>query len=389
MSPTLLPTMAGPAAAAASTLPRLAILRDLAEEGWPSMDLCADMLAGSLRGAAAERLAVVEVRPPFRRRVQRLPGLGRRRLAFNADRLLNRHWDYPRRARRLAGAAEWFHVADHSYAHLVHALPPGRAGVYCHDLDTFRCLLEPAAEPRPRWFRALARRTLTGLQQAAVVFHSTCIIRDELVRHGLVDPHRLVHAPLGGAPEFAPGPDDDRAAAATPYLLHVGSCIPRKRIDVLLDVFAALRTRRPALRLIKVGGEWSAEHRARLARRDLAAHVTHLTGIDRRQLACLYRHAALVLMPSAAEGFGLPVLEALACGAPVLASDLPVLREVGGDAVCYAPVGDVPAWAATALALLGDGDLLPSRERRLARAEQFSWQRHAAVIADAYLRLPA
>ena len=73
----------------------------------------------------------------------------------------------------LAGDFDLFHVVDHTYAQLVHALPADRTGVYCHDLDAFRCLLEPAADPRPRWFRALARRILTGMQKAAVVFHNS------------------------------------------------------------------------------------------------------------------------------------------------------------------------------------------------------------------------
>jgi glycosyltransferase involved in cell wall biosynthesis len=387
MSPLVLAGPAPPASGATPDVPRLAILRDYPDEGWPSMDLCADMLAHHLRDADPGRLAVVEVCPPFRRRLQRVPGLGRRRVAFNADRVLNRHWDYPRHLRHARDTAEWFHIADHSYAHLVHRLPADRTGVYCHDLDAFRCLLEPRAEPRPRWFRAMARRTLTGVERAAVVFYSTATVRAALVRYGLVDPARLIHAPLGYAPEFHPGADD--RAAGSSYLLHVGSCIPRKRIDVLLDVFAGLRTHVPALQLVKVGGEWSAEHRAQIARRGLQPHVAHVAGIDRSHLACLYRHAALVLMPSEAEGFGLPVLEALACGAPVVASDLPVFREVGGDAVCYAPVADVAAWTALALRLLAEPGQAPPPARRLARAALFSWQEHAAVIADAYLGLPA
>ncbi len=73
---------------------------------------------------------------------------------------------------------------------------------------------------------------------------------------------------------------------------------------------------------------------------------------DRATLAAVYRRAALAFQPSDAEGFGLPVAEALACGTPVLASDIPVLREVGGAAASYAPVGDADAWSEAALALL-------------------------------------
>jgi glycosyltransferase involved in cell wall biosynthesis len=375
-----------PNSALAAARPRLALLRDFREEDWPSMHLCAEMLAAELRAAEASLLELIDICPPLRRRVQRLPGIGRRRSAFNADRLLNRFWDYPRHVRRIAPAAELFHVADHSYAQLVHAVPAERVGVFCHDLDAFRCLLEPAREPRPRWFRALARRILAGLQNAAVVFHSTHAVRMAIERHGLVDPARLVHAPYGFAPEFRPDEFGDRSHAA-PYVLHVGSCIPRKRIDVLLEVFARLRERLPELRLVKVGGEWTAEQRTLLARPGLADGVVHVTGIDRHGLAALYRQARLVMMPSDAEGFGLPVLEALACGAPVLASGLPVLREVGGTVALYAPVGDIEAWTDTALRLLGDPHPDGAAARRVAWADRFSWRQHARTIADAYRRL--
>jgi len=373
-------------AALQTTRPRLALLRDLREEGWPSMDLCADMLAEQLGAAEADRLALLDVCPPMRRRVQRLPGILRRRLAFNADRLLNRMWDYPRHVRKIVNDAELFHVADHSYAQLVHVLPAERAGVFCHDLDAFRCLLEPAREPRPRWFRAMARHILTGLQRAAVVFHSTRAVRDAILRHGIVDSARLVCAPYGFAPEFRPEPVAGKSAAA-PYVLHVGSCIPRKRIDVLLGVFARLRQLLPALRLVKVGGEWTAEQRTLLAQPGMADGIDHVTGIDRHKLAALYRQARLVMMPSEAEGFGLPVLEALACGAIVLASDLPVFREVGGDVACYAPTGNVEAWTARALEILSDPDKAPLPSQRLKWAERFTWRQHARTITDAYMEL--
>ncbi len=94
-----------------------------------------------------------------------------------------------------------------------------------------------------------------------------------------------------------------------------------------------------------------------------------------------------MLLPSEAEGFGLPVVEALACGAPVIASDLPTLREVGGPAVVDAPVGDVPAWVERVRASLRDPSMLPARPERLARASRYSWAAQAKTIADAYLRL--
>jgi glycosyltransferase involved in cell wall biosynthesis len=319
-----------------------------------------------------------------------LGSIGAGRLTRNFNRLINRHHHYPRSAGRLAHACDAFHVVDHSYAQVLHALPVNRAGVFCHDLDTFRCLLEPALEPRPKWFRAMARRTLRGLQKAAVVFHATAAVRADIQKHALIDPARLVHAPLGIADEFTPNLNRSAGApgAVEPFgVLHVGSCIPRKRIDVLLNVFARLREIHPAARLLQIGGEWTAAQREIIDRHDLARSLDQQRGLDRVELARHYRNASLVAVTSEAEGFGLPVIEALACGASVLASDIPVLREVGGDAIDYAPVGQIDAWTEAASRLLTDATAAPPLSRRLARASLYSWAHHADVIAGAYERL--
>ncbi|MDB5311172.1 MAG: glycosyltransferase family 1 protein [Gemmataceae bacterium] len=368
---------------------RLAVVRDARAEGWPSMDLCADQLLAHLQ-AAAPGLTPADLEAPFHRTFQRVPVVGRRNAAFNADRLVYRHLTLPRFLRRGAAGFDLFHVVDHTYAHAVHALPLGRAGVYCHDLVAFRSLLEPEHDRRPWWFRQLAARTLWGLQAAAVVFHSTGPVRDEILRHRLVDPSRLVHAPYGVSAEFTPdpaGPVDLPAPTDLPFLLHVSSNVPRKRVDVLLDVFAAVRTAAPGLQLVQVGGPWPPHLLAQIDRLGIRPYVTQVRGLSRGQLAELYRRAAAVLVPSEAEGFGLPVIEALACGSVVVASDIPALREVGGDAAVYRPVADVPAWADAVRRVIHEPGFAPPRDARLAAAARYSWKEHAAVIGRAYLSL--
>src|SRR5262245_5169947 len=162
------------------------------------MDLCADQLLAHL----PPTITAEDCAQHSRRAFGRLPFVGR--AGFNADRLLNRHVLLPRVVRRVARHADFVHVVDHSYAHVVSSVPPGRAGVYCHDLDAFRSLLEPEKECRPWWFRRLARRTLEGLKRAAVVFHGTADVARQIRDGGLVPGDRLVHAPYGVAPEFTP-----------------------------------------------------------------------------------------------------------------------------------------------------------------------------------------
>jgi glycosyltransferase involved in cell wall biosynthesis len=371
----------------------LAILTDFPEERWPSMNLCGDMLLDHLPLDGPYGVDATRLCPPFRRLAGRVPMVGRH-AAFNADRLLNRFILFPNYARHVARQFDVFHVADHTYSQLVHALPAGRTGVYCHDLDAFRCLFDRVTDPRRRWFRAMSQRILSGLRKAAVVFHSTAAVGEEIRRTGLIDPDRLVRAPYGVSPEFAPAAIQPSVKPrwlaqldGQPWVLHVGSCVARKRIDVLLDVVAAVRETVPDLRLVKVGGEWTTDHRERIARLGLAGAITHVTGLTRVELAEVYRRASVVLVPSGAEGFGLPVIEALACGAVVVASDIPALREAGGSAAVYAPVGDVGAWSSVVAKLLSDPSAAPSWADRLAWAERFTWTAHAEIIARAYHRL--
>jgi glycosyltransferase involved in cell wall biosynthesis len=374
--------------------PALAVLTDFPEEGWRSMDLCGDMLFDHLPRHGQFGVEVARLCPPFRRLATWLPVVGRRHAAFNSDRFLNRFILFPRYARRAVRRFELFHVADHSYGQLVHALPAGRTGVYCHDVDPFRCLFDRDAHPRPQWFRAMSERILDGLRKAAVVFHSTAAVGEEIKRAKLIDPDRLVLAPYGVSPEFTSGtahPDGElpwlAELSGRPWVLHVGSCVPRKRIDVLLDVVASVRETVPDLRLVKVGGEWTADHRERITRLGLDGAITHVCGLTRAELAEVYRRAPVVLVPSGAEGFGLPVIEALACGAAVVASDIPALREAGGSAVAYAPVGDVGTWSNLVATLLTEPAAAAPRADRLAWAGRFTWAAHAEVIAQAYHRL--
>ena len=369
---------------------RLGVLRDAPDEGWPSMDLVAEMLVRELRGPLAGRVEPDVLRPALPRLARRVPGLPAR-WALNADRLAGRHFLHPLQARLFRRGHDAFHVADHSYAHLVHALPPERTGVYCHDLDAFRSLF-PGGEKRPGWFRAIARRALRGLQRAAVVFHSTRAVAEEIGRRGLLDPARLVLAPYGVASELTPEPPPGapplpERLAGRRYLLHVGSGAPRKRLDVLFESFARVRRDAPGLLLVQRGAALSPELSAQVERLGLGGVLVQLPPATREELAQLYRGAALVLIPSDAEGFGLPVLEALACGAPVLASDLPALREVGGDAALYAPPGDAAAWAVAVSTFLAGPGSGPSRQRRIDRASGFTWIGHARAILGAYERI--
>jgi glycosyltransferase involved in cell wall biosynthesis len=108
--------------------------------------------------------------------------------------------------------------------------------------------------------------------------------------------------------------------------------------------------------------------------------------IDAAQLAALYRRARVLIQPSESEGFGLPVVEAMACGTPVIASDIPALREIGGSAAEYCAVGDLEAWTSQTMELLGEESNRREVRRRacIQQASQFSWSEYAWRMTDLY-----
>jgi glycosyltransferase involved in cell wall biosynthesis len=218
-------------------------------------------------------------------------------------------------------------------------------------------------------------------------------VRAQILDARLLDAEKLVKVPLGVADAYTSEPDPlspDNALSnelgGRPFVIHVGSAIPRKRLDTLFDVFAGLRRAFPDLVMVKVGGEFTAAQRARVERLNLAHALIHTEFMESRAIAGLYRRAAALLQPSDAEGFGLPVLEALACGCRVVASAIPSLLEVGGKAATYCSVGAVDEWVHTVERILNETDTPPQRAARLAQAAKYSWHAYAAAIVDAYRR---
>ena len=374
---------------------RVGLVADLREEHWPSMDLVADMLERDVPRVSGGAVTIEPLRSPFVRRLRR----DTHTQPSSVDRVINRFWDFPRWLRRRAGDFDVFHVADHSYAHLVHVLPADRTVVFCHDADAFMAFFGDRRHPSllPR---IMSRRVLDGLRRAARVLCISASTRDTLHEHHLVDPSRTEIVPLGVHPSCTPQPDPaaDRLAAEllgpeeSTDIVHVGSTIPRKRIDVLLRVLASLVPACPRVRLLRVGGPFTPEQFALAASLGVDHRIVHLPHLERPTLASIYRRADAVLLTSEREGFGLPIVEALACGTPVVASDIPVCREVGGDAVTYCPLGDGEQWRSSVLELVAERHRAPDRRearraRGFDRARAFSWDEVARRSVNVYRHL--
>jgi glycosyltransferase involved in cell wall biosynthesis len=362
------------------------------------MDLFGDMLFQRFTAEHASAIEVEQLRPALRPRFSRIPGLGRAGFFWNADRLLNRFHDYPVWLEKRAARFDLFHLVDHSYSQLILDLPAERTVVTCHDLDTFRCLLEPELDPRPRWFRAMAQRTLNGFLRASHVICVSAFTKENVLRHGLFSPDRITVIHPGADPVFfsssgaVPAEIAQRLGAVDqPFLLHVGSTIRRKRIDVLLRVFARVASERPNLQLLRVGGDFTAQQWQLAEDLGVAGKIVQSPRLTKAQLAAVYRQAAIVLQASDAEGFGLPVIESMACGCPVVASDIAPLREAGGSAAEYCPVADIEAWSETVIRLLRERETATETwEIRRANARRhssrFTWSENANQTLAVYQR---
>jgi glycosyltransferase involved in cell wall biosynthesis len=176
-------------------------------------------------------------------------------------------------------------------------------------------------------------------------------------------------------------------APTSGYLLSVATLEPRKGLDVLMAGLAAMpRERRLPLVLVGQPG-WGGVDPVQLAA-DMGLgrdEVVLLGRLPDRDLAAVMSAAVAVVVPSRAEGFGLPVVEAMAVGTPVITSDDPALVEVGGDATIATPVGDVPALTSALTDLLDQPELRRAMAARgLARAAEFTWERTAGTLWELY-----
>ena len=284
----------------------------------------------------------------------------------------------------------------HFLAHVdAPALLPPRAVVTVHDLIllVMRHLYEPGKPLRYRVGRALDRQVL---RRARLLITDSAASRDDIVRLFRLPPERVRVAPLGVTGRFRPQPAEAVAAVRAryrlerPFLLYVGGIDPRKDVPRLLEAWGGLRARRAGVPDLALGGAIERDPHfpalLRQAQRLGAADALRVLGfVADEDLPALLTAAEAFVFPSLYEGFGLPPLEAMACGTPVVASGAGSLGEVLGDAALLVRPGEAGSLADGIARLLDDGALRAAlRERGLARAATFTWERTARETLAAY-----
>ena len=262
-----------------------------------------------------------------------------------------------------------------------------------HDL-TFVRFPQTLPTWKARYLRWITRRSVQRAARVIAVSEST---RQDVLQWLGLPPERVVTVHNGVEARFRPLPQDRVAAwrrehgLPERFVLYLGTLQPRKNLELLVRAFARWREQAPPaardVKLVLAGARgWYYDYLFALVERlGLREHVLFPGYVPADALPYWYNAATLFAYPSVYEGFGLPVLEAMACGTPVLAARASSLPEVVGDAGLLLPPKDVAAWADALGQLLDD----PDRRHHLSqtaqeRARAFSWERTARQTLAVY-----
>jgi glycosyltransferase involved in cell wall biosynthesis len=291
-----------------------------------------------------------------------------------------------------------FHIIDHGYAHLGWGLPLSRQLVTVHDLILLKYqngTLPLNGEKLPR---ASIRSFAFSLKQIKrlpfIIADSQATARDLNELTG-IDTAKIRVVYLGIAQNFQPLEDTAyletvrvRYNLPQKFVLHVGQSSYYKNLDTVLNAFAALGEEFRAVKLVKVGNSLTEAQRNQANKLGIASRIVELGFMPFADLPAIYNLAQVLFFPSLHEGFGLPPLEAMACGTPVLTANVSALPEVVGQAAISLPPKATTAYTAALQQLLSDpAKRIYYRQLGLQQAKKFNWAETARQTAQVYQEL--
>jgi glycosyltransferase involved in cell wall biosynthesis len=299
----------------------------------------------------------------------------------------------PVRLRRAGG--DVVHLVDHSEAHLLRVLKTGHTVVTCHDLLMLQALAGELPYDPPRRWASRFRWSVSFLARAAAVVCVSEATRKDVLRFLDVDPERLHVIPQAVSERFHPLTKGQRRGVRASLgtggrhiILHVSSGGFYKNNATVIRVVADLHNNGLDVGLVRVGAPLAEAERSLVRRLGLEATVLDQGWVSDERLNDLYSAADLLLFPSSGEGFGWPVLEAMTCALPVVASSIPPLVDLGGDAILHAPPAEVEKLAAAAASVLTDPTLADQlRASGRTRAMGYRWDHAIASYSQLYRKV--
>jgi len=242
----------------------------------------------------------------------------------------------------------------------------------------------------------LLRVTPRAVKKSDFIITDSESVKSELVKAFGIPPEKIVVTPIPPSDNFfKKNASDVHRIYSIPtkkYILSLGTLEPRKNLPVLIHAYEKLpdAIQKEYSLVIAGGNGWKSEPtiEAIETAQKSGLSVVRIGYVDEKYKAALYQKASVYAMPSIYEGFGMPILESLASGIPVIASDIPVLREAGGKGALYFEVNNTAALTNSLVTLLTD----PNLQKKLVQDGQrhlhsFSWQKNAEVITGAVTRL--
>lgn len=310
---------------------------------------------------------------------------------------LRQQWTIPRLLRQMSRSQ--FAIRNSQIYHSTYYLMPYRPGaptlLTVYDLIA---LLHPqTVSLRARLFFRVATRLALAASERIVTISASA--RDDLLAHFSVAAGRVTAIPLAADPRFRPQPASEIERVRTKYdlpnqyIFYLGINKPHKNLPRLVDAYTHLHNTQYAIHNtpLIIAGAWDDRYpESRALAAPLGNAVRFLGPVDDADLPGLHSAAALFAFPSLYEGFGLPVLEAMACGAPVVCGNRSSLPEVAGEAGLLVDPTDTEAIAGAIQRVVEDDGLRRSLgEKSLAQAANFSWQRTAAETLAVYREITA
>jgi glycosyltransferase involved in cell wall biosynthesis len=368
---------------------RIAIVRTMPNF---SMDVHADGIVAGLK-TVRPNWEIVEVAPTP---VDRHSRSWRLRLY----KFYERFWSFPNQVKQQAANADIVHIIDHSEGHIVRWVKQTNAHVVvtCHDLINalYQGNLKGSVKV-PFLSNGLWMYSVRSMRKSDRIISVSATTAKDITRILQIEPSRIDVVPNAVEGIFQPLSDEQiatiRQRLGVPpdhlCLLNVGSNHPRKNLSTILDSITQLHQKGVAVKLLKVGADFTTEQQQWIQNQGLEQVVDYLGNPDKSTLVEIYNAADILIAPSLHEGFGMTLLESMACGTPVITSNVSAMPEVVEDAGVLINPTNVDELAAAILQLRHDSERYQDFvQRGLTRAKAFTWEIVAEQIAQAYERLP-